>query len=136
MSRVGKGARDMRAATLAIVIIALVIPLGFTGPSVAGPFSPGGLVQVSGTSPFAGCTADNVGGQSGTNVLHSEVEPWIDVNPANPSNIVGIWQQDRWSNGGARGLVAGWSTDGGTSWTSVVIPGISKCSTGIYDRTT
>jgi hypothetical protein len=126
----------MRAAILAIVILTLVIPFGFTGRSAAGPFILGGLVQVSGTSPFAGCTADNVGGQSGTNVLHSEVEPWIAVNPATPSNIVGIWQQDRWSNGGARGHVAGVSTNGGTTWTMVVIPGITKCSGGSYDRAT
>ena len=36
--------------------------------------------------------------------LNSEVEPWLDVNPTNVANLVGVWQQDRWSNGGARGL--------------------------------
>lgn len=59
------------------------------------------LVPVSGASPFAGCTADGVAGQSGTNVLNSEVEPWIAVHPSNPSLLVAAWQQDRWSNGGA-----------------------------------
>ena len=33
--------------------------------------------------------------------------------------MVGIWQQDRWSNGGSRGLVAGVTTTGGASWTIV-----------------
>ncbi|MGH3117593.1 MAG: sialidase family protein [Gaiellales bacterium] len=95
------------------------------------------LVQVSGASPFLGCTADNVPGQSGTVFLNSEVEPWIDVNPGDTDNIVGIWQADRWSNGGARGLVAGVSFDGGSSWVQpVVIPGITDCSGGIYDRST
>jgi hypothetical protein len=104
--------------------------------ATAGNLTAGPLVQVSGASLFSGCVADNVAGQSGRVFLHSEVEPWIDVSPTDEDNIVGIWQQDRWSNGGARGLVAGVSFDGGTSWTQSVIPGISLCSGGIYDRST
>ncbi|MGH8829080.1 MAG: sialidase family protein, partial [Jiangellaceae bacterium] len=96
----------------------------------------GPLVQVSGTSAFLNCTADNIAAQSGTVFLNSEVEPWIDVNPTDPDNVVGIWQQDRWSNGGARGLVTGVSEDGGATWQEVVIPGITLCSGGIYDRST
>jgi hypothetical protein len=83
---------------------------------------------VSGTSLFASCTADEVAHQPGTNVPDSEVEPIVAVNPLNSQNLVGGWQQDRWSNGGSRGLVAGVSVDGGTSWTQVVIPKITRCS--------
>src|SRR3989440_4878914 len=72
-----------------------------------------GPTDVSGLSPFAGCT---VGGP-GTNFANSEVEPFVSVNPATPSNIVGVFQQARWSNGGAPGLVAATSHDGGTTWT-------------------
>src|SRR5262245_27668554 len=82
----------------------------------------------SATSPFATCTDDHVAKQLGTNFPDSTVEPWADVNPINSLNIVATWQQDRWSNGGSRGLVAGVSIDGGTSWTSVVIPRITACS--------
>jgi len=88
------------------------------------------LVQVSGASLFASCTADDVAHQPGTNVLNSEVEPIIAVDPRNSQNLVGGWQQDRWSNGGSRGLVAGVSTNGGTTWTQVVIPKITLCSGG------
>ena len=28
-------------------------------------------------------------------------------------NIIGVWQQDRWSDGGARGLATGYSKNGG-----------------------
>src|SRR5438132_7295303 len=63
---------------------------------------------VSGPSPFAGCT---VGSGTGINYLNSEVEPYLAINPANPTNFIGVWQQDRWSNGGALGLVAGSSFD-------------------------
>src|SRR5213082_2095450 len=72
-----------------------------------------GPTDVSGLSPFAACT---VGGP-GTNFVNSEVEPFVSVNPANPGNIVGVFQQDRWSNGGAHGLVASTSHDGGATWT-------------------
>ena len=100
------------------------------GVAGASDLTPGPLVQVSGTSPFLGCTADAVGTQSGTVYLNSEVEPWIDVNRTNTSNVVGIFQQDRWSNGGARGLVAGVSLNGGTSFTLVPIPKVTVCSGG------
>src|SRR2546428_13987186 len=67
------------------------------------------VTQVSGpTSPFASCT---IGGP-GTNYVNAEVEPRVAVNPTDPSNIVGVFQQDRWSNGGAHGLVAGVSHNG------------------------
>src|SRR6266480_1595272 len=75
-------------------------------------FAASGPTDVSGLSPFAGCT---VGGP-GTNYVNSEVEPFVAVNPANPNNIVGVFQQDRWSNGGAHGLVTATSHDGGTTW--------------------
>src|SRR5256714_4747396 len=83
--------------------------LAFAGLALAAS----GPVDVSGLSPFAACT---VGGP-GTNYPNSEVEPFVAVNPTNPSNIVGVFQQDRWSNGGARGLVASTSHDGGATWT-------------------
>ena len=99
--------RRLGAALTALALLFTVV-VGIAGAS---DLTPGPLVQVSGTSPFVGCTADEIGPQSGTVYLNSEVEPWIDVNPTNPSNVVGIWQQDRWSNGGSRGLVAGASIE-------------------------
>jgi BNR repeat-like domain len=68
-------------------------------------------------SPYAttGCLAlDNQG--TSRNYLNSEVEPMVSVDPTTPSHLVGAWQQDRWNDGGAHGLVAAYSTDGGTSW--------------------
>jgi hypothetical protein len=85
-------------------------------------------VPVSGVDPFASCTADNAATQVGTLFRDSRVEPWVDVDPTNANHLVATWQQDRWSNGGSRGLVAGVSANGGTSWTQVVIPNITACS--------
>jgi hypothetical protein len=112
------------------IFAGLVVSLALAGGVSASTFTTGPLVQVSGTSPFLDCTADAVATQSGTVYLNSEVEPWIDANPTNPDNLVGIFQQDRWSNGGARGLVAGVTFDGGSSWTLTPIPEITLCSGG------
>jgi hypothetical protein len=84
------------------------------------------LVTVSSTDPYAGCSS---AGQSGKNFPDAEVEPQVAVNPANSHNIIGVWQQDRWSNGGARGLVAGFSANGGATWGQSQLP-FSGCVTG------
>ncbi|HEV8636172.1 MAG TPA: sialidase family protein [Chloroflexota bacterium] len=76
--------------------------------------------------PFADCT---VGAGTGRSYVKSEVEPFGVVNPTNPSNIVTVFQQDRWSNGGAHGLAAGVTQNGGRSWTVVPLP-FSQCATG------
>jgi len=84
-------------------------------------------VLVSSSSPFApGCD-----GLPATGVLYlnAEVEPMVAVNPRNPNNIIGVWQQDRWSNGGAQGLVTGASFDGGRTWVKRM-PTFSRCSGG------
>lgn len=112
----------------AVLVIAAGVGLGATSSSAQD------LVQVSGGSPFAGCTADGVENQSGANFPDSEVEPWIDASPTDPRNLVGAWQQDRWSNGGARGLVVGASFDGGETWTVQPIPKVTLCSGGTEEN--
>jgi len=112
------------------IAVATAVALTIVGGVSAAGFTADPIVQVSGTTTFAGCTADDVAGQTGRPFPNSEVEPWIDVNPTNAANIVGIWQQDRWSNGGARGLVAGVSVNGGLSFTKVPVPKVTFCSGG------
>jgi len=119
-----------------LLVAAGLLALVIVTTATAATFTTGPLVQASETSAFAGCTADDAAGQTGTVYANSEVEPWIDVNPINTANLVGIFQQDRWSNGGARGLVARRSLDGGLTWVESVIPGISACSGGFYQRST
>jgi hypothetical protein len=82
---------------------------------------------VSGASPFAsGCDQENIGG---TLYVGAEVEPWLSVDPRNPDRMVGVWQQDRWSNGSSRGVMAGVSVDGGRTWTRRPLP-FSRCGGG------
>jgi hypothetical protein len=91
------------------------------------------LTTVSGADPYASCTA----GGTPTSVVYpdAEVEPMIAVNPANADNFIGVWQQDRWSDGGARGLVAGYSRNGGTTWAQSTLP-FTSCATAAttYER--
>ncbi|HLJ45930.1 MAG TPA: sialidase family protein [Bryobacteraceae bacterium] len=83
-------------------------------------------VRVSAATPFtAGCN----GQQNGVVYSNGEVEPWIAVDPTNASHLVGVWQQDRWSTGGANGLLTGVSWDSGRTWTRTFAH-FSRCSGG------
>jgi hypothetical protein len=112
----------------AVMVAGLVV----AGTSTAGADP----VQISGISPFGALEdcGDFPGIGNGVNFLDSEVEPWLAVNPINSQNVVAFWQQDRWSDGGARGNVAGVSFDGGSTWQSVPIPGITDCTDGPWER--
>jgi hypothetical protein len=87
------------------------------------------LVRVSANpSPYASCLN---AGEPGTNFGNAEVEPYVAVNPTTVGtanvNLIGVWQQDRWNNGGAHGLVAGFSFDGGATWGETTLP-FSVCA--------
>src|SRR5207247_852702 len=62
-----------------------------------------------------------------THYVQAQVEP--SVTAVSSSTIVGAFQQDRWSNGGAHGLVAASSTNGGASWSETALP-FSVCAPG------
>jgi hypothetical protein len=80
--------------------------------------------RVSAESPFAaGCD----GTQTGDHYRHAAVEAWVAVDPRNPLRMAGMWQQDRWSNGGATGLVAAVTLDGGETWQQS-LPPFSSCA--------
>lgn len=88
--------------------------------------------RVSDASPFeADCAPDP------TAQLNTEVEVAQAVNPHDPDHLVMAWQQDRYrSAGGAQGIGASVSFDGGETWTNTVIPGVSLCSGGLFPRAT
>ena len=85
-------------------------------------------VRVTGQSPFApGC--DGAAPSTGTVYAGAEVEPYVATNPQNASHLIGVFQQDRWSDGGARGLRTGYSFDGGLTW-SITQAKFSRCTGG------
>ncbi|MDT0468642.1 hypothetical protein [Streptomyces gibsoniae] len=57
---------------------------------------------VSPSDPYAACDITDDG--TGTNYPSAGDEPYVTASPRDPRDAVGIFQQDRWSNGGARGL--------------------------------
>ena len=121
---------DDASLTMKTIFFAILL----AAAASAQTYTNGPLVEVSSTNLFTDCTADNVGAQNGLLFPSTEVEPWIVVSPINSSNVVGIWQQDRWSDGGARGLVAGVSFDAGTTWEPIAIPGLTACSGDTFQR--
>jgi hypothetical protein len=98
-------------------------------PVAAGPAAVSPLVLASGPSPFAGCPFGATGAQGEAVYENAEVEPWVAVNPHNPANVIGVFQQDRWSNGGSHGLVTATSFDGGATWTRTFAH-FSQCAGG------
>jgi hypothetical protein len=85
-------------------------------------------------SPFADCTdGQSEGPPPGEVFVNAEVEPWVDVNPTNGQNVIGVWQQDRWTDGGSHGNDTGFSTNGGATWGHVEIPW-STCAGSTEER--
>lgn len=84
-------------------------------------------VRVTSLSPFApGCDLAPV---TGAAFVGAEVEPQIAIDPRDPSHLIGVWQQDRWSDGGARGNRTGYSFDGGLTW-SLAQAAFTHCTGG------
>jgi hypothetical protein len=120
---------SIRAATAGAVALLTFIP------GTAAVAAPSDLVRVSRGDPFAGC---DIGGTPTSTVYRgAEVEPYVTTDQRRPGRVVAAWQQGRWSDGGAQGLVAAWSADGGRSFQSVPWP-VSRCARGglNYERAT
>jgi hypothetical protein len=114
----------LAAAAVAVAVTAL--------PAGAAPFTVTPPTSISTPTPFAaGCGGPTEGSFPGANFNYpnSEVEPWLAVSPANPNDVAGFWQQDRWSDGGAHGLVAAVSHNGGASF-AYSWPHFSVCAGG------
>jgi hypothetical protein len=84
--------------------------------------------------PFSDCTADRVVSQEAaygsTLYPNTAIEPWVAVDPTDASRLLVGHQQDRWNDGGSRGLVGVVSTDGGRTWANTIPPGVSSCTGG------
>lgn len=105
-----------------------LIALAGTIPALASTF-------VASPSQFApdhplppGCQ----GFSPGTNYPGAEVEPYIDVDRSSAKqNLIAVFQQDRFRNGGGHGLWTDVSHNGGTTWTAVTAaPAFSRCLGG------
>jgi hypothetical protein len=89
-------------------------------------------VRVTGTTPFGStCLAVPAGA---TAYANAEVEPHLSINPTNPNHLVAAWQQDRMSDGGARGLATAVSVDGGVTWSRPQPAPFTECGGGSFAR--
>ncbi len=128
----------MRRSHKTATAVAILVTLG--APSAFGAVAQ--RTAASGPSPF-GPGPCNTQPQAGTLYQASELEPWVDVDPtsaadADGPDLIGVYQQDRYSSGGARGLGTSVSTDGGTTFLPLPagqLPRFSQCAGNpLYER--
>jgi hypothetical protein len=123
----------LAAAAMGIIATLVVVMPVLAGADLATP------VQQEPDHPLppgCGITDTNVG----KNFEDAEVEPFIDVDRSSGKlNVIGVYQQDRWSNGGAHGLITDVSHDGGASFTALTagtpgapgnVPAFDRCTGG------
>jgi hypothetical protein len=112
-------------AAVVAVLLHLACGSGNDGPS-APPQDLSGLTRVSGPTPFAaGCE----GAATAPPRRNAEVEPSVAIDPGDPTHLVGVWQQDRFPESGASGIVTAVSRDGGRTWRTTSAA-VSRCSGG------
>jgi hypothetical protein len=108
-------------------LLPLLLLVAACGDDIPYPF--GNFVRVSGASPYElDCNGADDEGQG--ELRAAEVEPYV---TAGDGYLLGAWQQDRWSNGGANGLGVAVSRDHGATWTPH-FPKLSHCAGGDYER--
>lgn len=107
----------------------LITAVAVLAIAFASPFSSLAATTNIGTDPFtqATCHASN------TTNHQANVEP---DSFSNGSTIVAGYQVGRIYDGGACAIGFSTSTDNGATWTSGLVPGITKYSGGTYDRAT
>ena len=120
----------MRTRTgVASVVAGLALSAAVAGTAAAAPYQLGPDLKVSGPSTLTGCTA-GASPDFATAYDNTEVEPQVAVNPTDPDEITGASQQDRWPDGGARGLTSWMSNTGGASWAKLPDVPWSACQGG------
>jgi hypothetical protein len=106
----------LRTTLAATLVVAASLVLTATAP--AADYSVGATATASpATSPLADpCPYQAENPPDQINWENTEVEPQVAVNPTNPNNVIGVFQEDRWTDGGAHGLLAAVSFNGGASY--------------------
>jgi hypothetical protein len=99
-------------ATAVVVSSAVAAPVALAADYTASP----PVVASPGSSPLPDPCPFQAETATQKNFKDTEVEPLVAVNPTNQNNVIGVFQEDRWSDGGAHGLLAAVSFNGGNSY--------------------
>ena len=83
------------------------------------------LVKQISADPFAGAA----GSQADT-----QTEPHVAFDPTNPSTLVAVFQQGRFADGASVGPGYAASHDGGRTWSTGSLPGLTVATGGSFDR--
>ncbi|MGH3035213.1 MAG: hypothetical protein ACRDON_11775, partial [Gaiellaceae bacterium] len=118
-----------RAVLAATALVVLVVAAAAAGTAAASPYVFGPDIKVSSASTLTACPF-GASDDFSSAFDHAEVEPQVAVNPLAPAEITGVSQQDRWPDGGARGLTSWMSSNGGTNWTKLPDVPWSACQGG------
>lgn len=118
---------------LALALIATALAgCGESDPA----FTVSGVHTVSAEeSPFADCSADL---EEGLDWHEGHVQPWVAVDPNDPQRIAVVYARDVYDEGDQnqdnRGVIVAVSRDGGATWDSAVVPGITRCAGGDWHQ--
>ncbi len=123
-------------ALVAVAVLAAVIggAVGAHGSSLSSP----ALVQdvKTGSDPLTGATSAGSDPIQDYIQPDTEIEPSIAVNPTNPKNVVTVYQLSRIADGGDGTNGFATSFDGGKTWTSGTLPGLTTYpgQGGVFER--
>ena len=81
------GRSSWRTVT-ALAVLSILLPVAAAS---AGPYGTVSVSQASGASPFASCDISGFLFPGEVNWVSSELEPFVAVNPTDPSNIIGVY---------------------------------------------
>ncbi len=127
----------MRALLAAAVVLAALL-LGTVGARGGSSSGTPALVQdvKTGSDTLAGATSGGPDPIQDYIQPDTEIEPSIAVNPTNAKNVVTVYQLSRIADGGdaTNGFAA--SLDGGKTWTSGALPGLTTFpgQGGVFER--
>lgn len=113
----------MTRPSLLLCLLALLGPVLVGGAAAAPPGH--GPVRISGASPYAAGCFDNERAGLGAGFADAETEIALAADPSRPRRLIAAWMQDLYA-----GYVTAASHDGGASWTTSIVPGISRCAGG------
>lgn len=64
----------------------------------------------------------------------TQAEPYLHANPENPANLIAVYQESRFVNGGARALNYSVSFDSGKTWKEGILPTLTTAAGGSWEK--